>query len=97
MTLPTGMTERRTDQDPWAAPPLSRPRRISDDLSWLRGAMDEPEASGLRELKGTAAVAVWAAAEEDPEPRGRLLRLDERGVLGAAGFLLGMPDNADSD
>ncbi len=49
--------------------------------------MDEPEACGLRELHGTAAAALWVA-QEDPEAAGRLRRLDQRGVLGAAGFLL---------
>jgi hypothetical protein len=59
--------------------------------------MDEPEACGLHELDGTAAVAVWEAREEGSEPGGHLLRLDQRGVLGAAGFLLGgIPDDADS-
>jgi len=68
---------------------VSRPQRISDDLGWLRAAMDEPEAWGLRELVGTAAVAVWEAGEEDSEPSERLIRLEQRGVLVAAGFLLG--------
>ena len=66
---------------------MSRPRRISDDLSWLRAAMDDPEAYGLHELDGTAAVAVWEADEEGSELSGHLRRLDRRGVLGAAGFL----------
>ncbi len=96
MTLPPGISERRADQDPWAPPPLTRPQRISDDLGWLRAAMDDPEASGLYELDGTAAVAVWEAREEGLEPGGHLLRLDHRGVLSAAGFLLGgTPEDAD--
>jgi hypothetical protein len=96
LTLPPGMTERRADQDPWAPPPSSRPQRISDDLGWLRAAMDEPEACGLHELNGTAAVAVWEARGGPSEPSGHLLRLDQRGILSAAGFLLGgMPDDAD--
>jgi hypothetical protein len=77
---------------------VSRPQRISDDLGWLRAAMDEPEACGLRELAGTAAVAVWEASDEDPEPVRHLLRLDQRGVLGAAGFLLGgTPEDPDGE
>jgi hypothetical protein len=99
MTLPAGISERRADQDPWAPPPPnpSRPQRISDDLGWLRAAMDDPEACGLYELDGTAAVAVWEAREEGLEPSGHLLRLDHRGVLGAAGFLLGgTPEDADA-
>ena len=89
MTRPSDVPERRADQDPWASPPTSRPRRISDDLTWLRAAMDEPEAYGLRELDGTAAVAVWEAGDEGSEPSEHLRRLDQRGVLDAAGFLLG--------
>lgn len=95
LTLPPGVTDRRAGQDPWAAPPVTRPQRISDDLSWLRSAMDEPEACGLHELDGTAAVAFWEASDEDAEPSEHLLRLDQRGVLGAAGFLLGgLPEDA---
>jgi hypothetical protein len=97
LTLPPGMTERRADQDPWAPPPSSRPQRISDDLGWLRAAMDEPEACGLHALDGTAAVALWEARGEGSEPSGRLHRLDQRGILSAAGFLLsGMPDHSES-
>ena len=51
--------------------------------------MDEPEASGLHALAGTAAVAIWEAGDEDQEPGGHLSRLERRGILGAAGFLLG--------
>lgn len=89
LTRPPGVSERRTGQDPWAPPPSSRPRRIADDLGWLRAAMDEPEAHGLRELQGTAAVAVWEAGGEGSEPGEHLRRLDQRGILDAAGFLLG--------
>jgi hypothetical protein len=93
LTRPPGVSERRGDQDPWAPPPTSRPRRISDDLGWLRAAMDGPAASGLHQLDGTAAVAVWEAREGSSEPAEHLRRLDQRGVLGAAGFLLHeMPD-----
>jgi hypothetical protein len=91
------MNERRDGQDPWAARSVTRPQRISDDLGWLRAAMDEPEACGLHELDGTAAVAVWEASEENSEPSGHLLRLEQRGVLGAAGFMLGgITDDAGS-
>lgn len=87
-TRPPGVPERRAGEDPWAAPRSSRPRRISDDLGWLRAAIDEPEAHGLQQLSGTAAVAVWDAGEEGSEPGQHLRRLDQRGVLDAAGFLL---------
>ena len=96
LTRPQGVSERRAGQDPWSAPPVSRPRRISDDLGWLRAAIDQPEAYGLHELEGTAAVAVWEAGEEGSESGEHLRRLDRRGVLDAAGFLLGeMPDDTD--
>ena len=97
MTRPPGVPERRAGQDPLAAPPTSsRPRRISDDLSWLRAAIDEPEVHGLREVDGTAAVAIWEAGEEGSEISDHLRRLDQRGVLDAAGFLLGgMLDDTD--
>ncbi len=92
LTRPPGVPERRTGQDPWAPPPVTRPRRISDDLSWLRAAIDEPEAHGLSARDGSAAVAVWDAGESEGE---HLRRLDQRGVLIAAGFLLGeAPDDA---
>jgi hypothetical protein len=93
LTRPPGVPERRTDQDPWAQAqaqaPAARPRRISDDLTWLRAAIDEPEAHGLSQVTGTAAVAVWGAGDEGSDSREHLERLDARGVLDAAGFLLG--------
>ncbi len=93
MTLPKGVQERRNGDDPWSPPgELERPRRISDDLAWLRQAVEEPIDHGLRPLDETAAVAIWEAdpAADAPE---RLARLRERGVLDAAGFLLHDPDD----
>ena len=63
-----------------------RPRRISDDLAWLR--------SGRGRAGGRTACASWARAP--PSPRGRrtteaierLDRLRHRRILDAAGFLL---------
>lgn len=86
LALPSGVPERRDGEDPWAgegAP--ERPRRLSDDLAWLRQAIDEPESHGLRGLSDTAAVAAW---ELDEAAESRLDRLRERRVLDAAGFLL---------
>jgi hypothetical protein len=92
LTLPPGIAERRAGEDPWAPPTYDRPRRISDDLLWLRRAFDEPEEYGLKALDDTAAVAVWeTGAEADRE---RLDRLRQRGVLDAAGFLMHDPDEA---
>src|SRR3954463_2641041 len=85
LTRPPGVPERRADENAWDAPKAERPRRISDDLAWLRQAVDEPEDHGLRGLGDTAAVAAW---EPTGEAEARLDRLRERRVLDAAGFLL---------
>jgi hypothetical protein len=86
LTRPPGVPERRAGEDPWSDDGGSdRPRRIADDLAWLRQAIDEPESHGLRGLGDTAAVGAW---EIDAEAAERLDRLRERRVLDAAGFLL---------
>jgi hypothetical protein len=85
LILPPGMTDRRQGQDPWA-PSTDRPRRISDDLAWLRNAVDEPEEHGLRVIEGTAAAAAWAVTDGRRVSE-HLGRLEARGVLEAAGFL----------
>ena len=93
LTRPPGVPERR--QGPGPVEPgrrgrEQRPRRIADDLAWLRQAYDEPEENGLRPLKDTAAVAAW---EPDQACAERLFRLRERRVLDAAGFLLHTSDD----
>jgi len=86
LTRPDGVPERRAGEDPLREDGArDRPRRISDDLAWLRQAIDEPESNGLRGLTDTAAVAAW---EIDAEAAERLERLRARRVLDAAGFLL---------
>lgn len=86
LSRPPGVPERRADEDPWMDDGTrDRPRRIADDLAWLRQAIDEPESNGLRGLGDTAAVAAW---ETDAQAESRLDRLRERRVLDAAGFLL---------
>jgi hypothetical protein len=85
LSRPPGTPERRAGEDPWSDGAPDRPRRVSDDLAWLRQAIDEPESNGLRGLGDTAAVAAW---EIDGEAAARLDRLRERRVLEAAGFLL---------
>jgi hypothetical protein len=85
LSRPPGTPERRAGDDPWQDDASDRPRRISDDLSWLRQAIDDPEPNGLRGLSDTAAVAAWEPTGEAAE---RLDRLRERRVLDAAGFLL---------
>ena len=87
LTRPQGVPERRAGDNPWeaAAGPAERPRRISDDLAWLRQAYDEPKEHGLTGMEDTAAVAAW---ETDQDAQERLTRLRDRKVLDAAGFLL---------
>jgi hypothetical protein len=87
ITPPPGVAERRSGQeDPWAPKPSDRPRRISDDLVWLRDAMDEPVEHGLMPLgESDDPVSAWEAEEGSAE---RLIRLRNRGVLDAAGFLI---------
>lgn len=94
LTRPPGVPERRSGEDPWEGPETERPRRISDDLAWLRQAMDEPTDCGLRHLGDTAAVGAW---EPDAEASGRLLRLRDRRVLDAAGFLLHTEETNEAD
>lgn len=90
---PSGVPERRAGEDPWQPRAVGRPRRISDDLAWFRGAMDEPEEFGLRPLEDTAAVAAWEPRQE-ADLADRLRRLRDRGILEAAGFLLHEPDHS---
>ena len=86
LSRPPGVPERRHGDDPWHDDHAGeRPRRISDDLAWLRQAIDEPEPHGLRGRGETAAVAAW---EPTTEAEARLDRLRARRVLDAAGFLL---------
>jgi hypothetical protein len=91
LTRPPGIPERRSGEDPWA-PKTDRPRRISDDLAWFRDALDEPDDHGLRPLEDSAAVGAWETA--DRGLLARIARLEDRGVLQAAGFLLHDPDAA---
>jgi hypothetical protein len=86
LTRPPGVPERRSQEDPWRPENAeARPRRIADDLAWLRQAYDEPESNGLKPLPESAAVAAWDPA---PDSAQRLGRLRDRQVLDAAGFLL---------
>ena len=92
LTRPAGVPERRAGEDPWkpagddgASEDGARPRRISDDLAWLRQAMDEPERCGLKTVPESAAVAAWETTTDAQE---KLDRLRDRRVLDAAGFLL---------
>jgi hypothetical protein len=93
LTRPPGVPERRNDDDPWeTTEPADRPRRISDDLAWFRQALDDPPSAGLQPLEESATVAAWESA--DDELLGRLTRLERRGILVAAGFLLHDQDPA---
>ncbi len=81
---PPGTPERRAQRTASGAGSGGPHRRLSDDLAWLRQAIDEPGGHGLAEVEGTAAVAIWKTELDDD----RLCRLRDRGVLDAAGFLL---------
>ena len=87
VTPPPGVTERRSpEEDPWAPKPSDRPRRISDDLVWLRDAVDEPAENGLTPVeKSDIAFSTWEAAASSAE---RLVRLGNRGVLDAARLVI---------
>jgi hypothetical protein len=85
LVRPHGGPERRHGEDPWQPGRPERPRRLTDDLAWLRVALEDPEPHGLRPLTDGHAVAAWAPDESCVE---RLRRLRDRAVLEAAGFLL---------
>ena len=92
-TRPPGVPERRAGEDPFESKPeAERPRRIADELVWLRQAMDEPETNGLTPLPQSAAVAMWDTEDGSVD---RLCRLRDRRVLDAAGFLLHESDDPD--
>ena len=90
-TPPPGAPERRRDENGRdGQPPEGEPRRISDELLWLRHAIEEPESSGLSPLPDSAAVGMWDAEDACLD---RLWRLRDRKVLDAAGFLLHEADD----
>jgi hypothetical protein len=92
-TLPPGAQERRDAEELWNGnPPEEESRRISDELLWLRHAIEDPGQSGLTPLPESAAVGMWDA--EDACLR-RLCRLRDRKVLDAAGFLLHEAEDPD--
>jgi hypothetical protein len=76
---PAGEPERRHRKDPWEhRGEDARPRRVSDDLAWLRVAFCNPERHGLRPLSHGGAVAAW---EPDDDAVERLCRLRDRAIL----------------
>ena len=85
LVRPTGVPERRHGEDPWEPGHGPRPRRLSDDLAWLRVALANPEPNGLHPLPHGKAVAAWVPDQRSVE---RLRRLRDRAVLEAAGFQL---------
>ena len=85
LTRAPGAPERRQGEDPWTEGAKDRPRRVTDDLAWLRSAFEEPEAYGLRPMPRRKAVAAW---KPDAAGYERLVRLRDRHVLEAAGFEL---------
>src|SRR4051794_41909533 len=85
LTRPPGVAERRTGEDPWSTTEVrTRPRRITDDLAWLRQAMEDPRVHGLRPMPRRDAIAAWAP--DDPAFQ-RLARPPQRPLLEAPGFL----------
>lgn len=85
LVRPAGVPERRRGHDPWQPSNPERPRRLTDDLAWLRGALDEPETHGLKPLGDRGVVVAWMPDESCVE---RLRRLRDRAVLEVAGFHL---------
>ena len=85
LVRPHGVPERRHGEDPWEPGGAERPRRLTDDLAWLRLALEDPEPNGLQPLGADHAVAAWIP---DTSGTQRLRRLRDRDVLEAAGFLL---------
>ena len=85
LVRPKGVPERRHGEDPWGPGGAERPRRLTDDLAWLRLALEDPEPNGLQPLGADHAVAAWIP---DTSGTQRLRRLRDRDVLEAAGFLL---------
>jgi hypothetical protein len=85
LVRPSGVPERRHGEDPWDQAPADRPRRVTDDLAWLRLALADPEPHGLKPLPDHGNVVAWVPDESVVE---RLRRLRDRTVLEAAGFLL---------
>ena len=85
LTRPTGTPERRHGNHWRDGRADGRPRRITDDLAWLRQAYDDPVPQGLHPVSHGKAIAAW---EPDDAGRERLARLRDRHVLEAAGFQL---------
>lgn len=85
LVRPIGVPERRQGEDPWNGRTTPRPRRLTDDLAWLRGALDAPETHGLQPLADRGVVVAWVPDETSVQ---RLRRLRDRAVLEAAGFHL---------
>lgn len=94
LVRPPGIPERRAGEDPWGPPQTERPRRATDDLAWLRGAVDEPLAAQLRALGDDPRMRAWEV--DEPELEERLSRLRDRGILDAAGFALHATDAAET-
>ena len=93
-TLPPDMPERRGGEErPVDGQPPEESRRISDELLWLRHAVEEADETGLTPLPESAAVGMWDADEDCVR---RLCRLRDRKVLDAAGFLLHESDDPDA-
>jgi hypothetical protein len=92
---PPGVEERRRSEAPAPNDGGAPRRRIADELAWLRDVIDDPERHGF--VSVAAAAQLWypkgdADSEETLE---RLMKLRDRGVLEAAGFLLHEDEDED--
>jgi hypothetical protein len=86
LVRPQGVPERRHADDPWQrSDQAARPRRLTDDLAWLRDALEDPEPHGLHPVADGRAAAAWVPDASGVE---RLRHLRDRAVLDAAGFHL---------
>ena|SRR5215210_3590776 len=74
LTRPAGVAERRAGEDPWTADGgPARPRRISDELAWLRQASLE-----IHDLQPRKAL-LQRLAEHAPVAAGRVLLEAQQG------------------
>ena len=88
LSRPAGVPERRSRPEEPSNDAARPRRRIADELAWLREVIDEPGAHQF-ERAAAAAQLWWPVGEADaPETLDRLVKLRDRGVLDAAGFLL---------
>ena len=95
LTRPPGVPERRARRGPVEPRGRAIAERRAASPTTSRGSARRSTtrpSAGLKPLDETASVAAWESGDTDLTAR--LIRLDERGILDAAGFLLHDPDLA---